>query len=194
MPTVQVDPRSAVKRRPKDRKAQIARASAEAFSALGYHAVSMSDIASRVGISAAGLYRHASSKYELFRDAVISLGEQLVEQTAFADQATSEVSAADLLDQVIRWQHEQQRVFARQHEPSAGIPSEIYGGEFAVIRHITVPTPYNAVSFQAPGMSAHPTKPMKSVGIFLLTRKLSPPQNPAYTPLWGLIVVRPHER
>ncbi len=102
MPTVQVDPRSAVKRRPKDRKAQIARASAEAFSALGYHAVSMSDIASRVGISAAGLYRHASSKYELFRDAVISLGEQLVEQTAFADQATSEVSAADLLDQVIR--------------------------------------------------------------------------------------------
>ena len=47
----------AVRRRPKDRKAQIARASAEAFSALGYHGVSMDAIAARVGISAAALYR-----------------------------------------------------------------------------------------------------------------------------------------
>ena len=45
-------PDAAVRRRPKDRKAQIARASAEAFSTLGYHAVSMESIASRVGISA----------------------------------------------------------------------------------------------------------------------------------------------
>jgi AcrR family transcriptional regulator len=76
-----------VRRRPKDRKAQIARASAEAFSALGYHGVSMETIASRVGISATALYRHYSSKYELFRDAVLSLGQQLVECTAFADSA-----------------------------------------------------------------------------------------------------------
>jgi AcrR family transcriptional regulator len=41
------------RRRPKDRKQQIARASAEAFSELGYHAVSMEDIASRVGVTAA---------------------------------------------------------------------------------------------------------------------------------------------
>jgi AcrR family transcriptional regulator len=75
-----------VRRRPKDRKAQIARASAEEFSALGYHGVSMEAIASRVGISAAALYRHYSSKYVLFRDAVLNLGQQLVDGTAFADE------------------------------------------------------------------------------------------------------------
>jgi AcrR family transcriptional regulator len=75
-----------VRRRPKDRKAQIARASAEAFSALGYYGVSMETIAKRVGISAAALYRHYSSKYELFRDAVLNLGQQLVDCTAFADE------------------------------------------------------------------------------------------------------------
>ncbi|MBX7431991.1 TetR/AcrR family transcriptional regulator [Mycobacterium sp. Y57] len=71
-----------VRRRPKDRKAQIARASAEAFNTLGYHGVSMEVIASRVGISAAALYRHYSSKYELFRGAVLNLGQQLVDGTA----------------------------------------------------------------------------------------------------------------
>jgi AcrR family transcriptional regulator len=80
----------AVRRRPKDRKAQIARASAEAFSTLGYHGVSMEAIASRVGISAAALYRHYSSKYELFRDAVLSLGQQLVDCTDFADAETGD--------------------------------------------------------------------------------------------------------
>ena len=79
-----------VRRRPKDRKAQIATASAEAFSALGYHGVSMEAIANRVGISAAALYRHYSSKYELFRDAVLSLGQQLVDCTAFADDDPAE--------------------------------------------------------------------------------------------------------
>lgn len=76
-----------VRRRPKDRKAQIARASAEAFSTLGYYGVSMETIASRVGISAAALYRHYPSKYDLFRDAVLGLGQQLVDSTAFADDA-----------------------------------------------------------------------------------------------------------
>jgi AcrR family transcriptional regulator len=79
-----------VRRRPKDRKAQIARASAEAFSVLGYYGVSMETIATRVGISAAALYRHYSSKYELFCDAVLNLGQQLVDCTAFADDATAD--------------------------------------------------------------------------------------------------------
>ncbi|RAV10679.1 TetR family transcriptional regulator [Mycolicibacterium sp. GF69] len=76
------------RRRPKDRKQQIARASAEAFSELGYHAVSMEEIASRVGVTAASLYRHYSGKYDLFRAAVLGLGEQLVKSTAFADDDT----------------------------------------------------------------------------------------------------------
>jgi AcrR family transcriptional regulator len=79
-----------VRRRPKDRKAQIAGASAEAFSALGYYGVSMETIAKRVGISAAALYRHYSSKYELFRDAVLNLGQQLVDCTAIADEVAGD--------------------------------------------------------------------------------------------------------
>src|SRR5882724_4700194 len=76
-----------VRRRPKDRKAQIARASAEAFSVLGYYGVSMETIATRVGISADALYRHYSSKYDLFCDAVLNRGQQLVDCTAVADDA-----------------------------------------------------------------------------------------------------------
>jgi len=79
-----------VRRRPKDRKAQIARASAEAFSALGYYGVSMETIAARVGISAAALYRHYSSKNELFRDAVLNLGQQLVDSTEIAEEVTGD--------------------------------------------------------------------------------------------------------
>ena len=83
-----------VRRRPKDRKAQIARASAEAFSGLGYYGVSMETIAKRVGISAAALYRHYSSKYELFRDAVLNLGQQLVDCTAFVDELSGDPELA----------------------------------------------------------------------------------------------------
>ncbi|MGV0713976.1 TetR/AcrR family transcriptional regulator [Mycolicibacterium sp. XJ662] len=89
-----------VRRRPKDRKAQIAQASAEAFSAVGYYGVSMEAIASRVGISAAALYRHYASKYELFRDAVLSLGQQLVDCTAFADGVELD-DPQTLLDQLV---------------------------------------------------------------------------------------------
>ncbi len=94
-------PARVVKRRPKDRKAQIARASADAFSALGYHAVGMEDIAAAVGISAAALYRHSSSKYELFRDAVVALGQQLVDCTAFVDDAPVEADPSVLLDELV---------------------------------------------------------------------------------------------
>ncbi|OBJ60405.1 TetR/AcrR family transcriptional regulator [Mycobacterium sp. 1423905.2] len=89
-----------MRRRPKDRKAQIARASTDAFSAQGYHAVSMEDIASRVGISPAALYRHSPSKYNLFRDAVLTLGQRLVDATAFADDATG-TDPAELLTRLI---------------------------------------------------------------------------------------------
>ncbi|WP_267878338.1 TetR/AcrR family transcriptional regulator [Mycolicibacter heraklionensis] len=75
-----------IKRRPKDRKAQITRAAAETFSAQGYHATSMEAIASKVGISAPALYRHYPSKYEMFSVVVGSLGQQLVDCTAFVDE------------------------------------------------------------------------------------------------------------
>src|SRR3954471_1813985 len=80
-------PDAGVRRRPKDRKAQIARASAEAFSRFGYHAVSMEAIASRVGISGTALYPQYPSKYDVFRGARLALGDRLVACTAFADDA-----------------------------------------------------------------------------------------------------------
>ncbi|WP_353585452.1 TetR/AcrR family transcriptional regulator [Mycobacterium sp. UM_Kg1] len=93
-----------IKRRPKDRKAQITRAAAETFSAQGYHATSMEAIASKVGISAPALYRHYPSKYEMFAVVVGSLGQQLVDSTAFVDEVSDgEVhdDAAAVLDRII---------------------------------------------------------------------------------------------
>ena len=52
--------------RPKNRKAQIAAAAAEAFSERGYHAVGIDEIAAKVGISGPALYRHFPTKYALF--------------------------------------------------------------------------------------------------------------------------------
>jgi len=87
------EPVVGVRRRPKDRKAQIARASAEAFSEQGYHAVSMETIAAKVGVSAAALYRHYAGKYDLFRGAVLALSQQLVDCTDLAPD--SEEDSAD---------------------------------------------------------------------------------------------------
>ena len=56
---------TAVQRRPKDRKAQIVRAAARAFSERGYHAVGVDEIAAEVGISGPALYRHFANKYAL---------------------------------------------------------------------------------------------------------------------------------
>ncbi|WP_019932708.1 TetR/AcrR family transcriptional regulator [Nocardia sp. BMG111209] len=67
-------PERVIRRRPKNRRAQIAATSAAAFGSLGYHGVSMEDIAARVGISSAALYRHYPSKYALFREELLRLG------------------------------------------------------------------------------------------------------------------------
>ncbi|MBF6466090.1 TetR family transcriptional regulator [Nocardia beijingensis] len=81
-------PARVIRRRPRDRRAQIAAASAEAFGALGYHGVSMDDIASRLDISSAALYRHYPSKYALFREEVLRLGT-VSQEAARLPEATS---------------------------------------------------------------------------------------------------------
>lgn len=91
-----------VRRRPKDRKDQIARAAAEAFSALGYHSVRLEAIAGEVGISAPALYRHYASKYDLFRDAVLALSQQLVDATDLAFDPTAEPADEAALDQLVQ--------------------------------------------------------------------------------------------
>ncbi|WP_408632355.1 TetR/AcrR family transcriptional regulator [Mycobacterium basiliense] len=98
---VSADPVAGVRRRPKDRKAQIARAAAEAFSAQGYHAVSMENIAAKVGVSAPALYRHYSGKYDLFRGAVLDLGQQLVDCTQVKTEAEEANDPSAMLDRLV---------------------------------------------------------------------------------------------
>lgn len=102
MPSASRSSADHVKRRPKDRKIQIARAATDAFSELGYHAVSMENIAARVGISAAALYRHSQGKYDLFRDVVLALGQQLVDATAFADDLHADADPDNILSALTR--------------------------------------------------------------------------------------------
>ncbi|MFG1789871.1 TetR/AcrR family transcriptional regulator [Nocardia sp. NPDC049149] len=77
-----------IRRRPKNRRAQIAAASAAAFGALGYHGVSMEDIASGLGISSAALYRHYPSKYALFREELLRVGRAMTEAVELPAAAT----------------------------------------------------------------------------------------------------------
>lgn len=76
-----------IRRRPKNRRAQIAAAAANAFGTLGYHGVSMEDIASGLGISSAALYRHYPSKYALFREELLRVGQAMTESVRLPDEA-----------------------------------------------------------------------------------------------------------
>ncbi|MBB5914553.1 AcrR family transcriptional regulator [Nocardia transvalensis] len=80
-------PQRVIRRRPKNRRAQIAATSAAAFGALGYHGVSMEDIASRLGISSAALYRHYPSKYALFREELLRLSAATVAAVTLPEDA-----------------------------------------------------------------------------------------------------------
>ncbi|BEK89006.1 TetR/AcrR family transcriptional regulator [Nocardia seriolae] len=77
----------AARRRPKNRRAQIAEVSAAEFAALGYHRVSMDDIATRLGISSTALYRHYPSKYALFARELLRLGTLTVAAVRLPEEA-----------------------------------------------------------------------------------------------------------
>lgn len=76
---------TAVRRRPKDRKEQIVRAAARAFSERGYHAVGVDEIAADVGISGPALYRHFASKYALLAASAEYTAQALVIAARSAD-------------------------------------------------------------------------------------------------------------
>ncbi|RMI30319.1 TetR family transcriptional regulator [Nocardia stercoris] len=78
-----------VRRRPKNRRAQIAAEAAAAFGSSGYHGVSMEDIAGRLGISSAALYRHYPSKYALFREELQRLAEVNLAATVLPEEAAA---------------------------------------------------------------------------------------------------------
>jgi AcrR family transcriptional regulator len=79
-----------VRRRPRDRKQHILAAAAERFWLLGYHRVSMADIAADVGIGASALYRHFRGKQELLL--------AVLEQHLTALEAIAAEPESDLLD------------------------------------------------------------------------------------------------
>lgn len=57
------------------RKDEIIKTAARLFKEKGYSAVSMRDLAATMGIKAASLYNHISSKQEILKDIIISLAE-----------------------------------------------------------------------------------------------------------------------
>lgn len=65
-------PADPIRRRPRDRRATILSAAADAFSQAGYHGTSMADIATAVGISSTALYRHFRNKQELLGHCLMS--------------------------------------------------------------------------------------------------------------------------
>ncbi|WP_305093596.1 TetR/AcrR family transcriptional regulator [Prescottella sp. R16] len=85
--------RTEPRRRPKDRKLQIAAVAAEAFSARGYHGVGVDEIAAAVGISGPALYRHFPNKYALFLRAATDLADAL--ETALVDEDDAALDCAD---------------------------------------------------------------------------------------------------
>ncbi|KAF0845469.1 TetR family transcriptional regulator [Nocardia caishijiensis] len=92
-------PARQIRRRPKNRRAQIANEAAAAFGAHGYHGVSMDDIARRLDISSAALYRHFPSKYALFREELLRLSGLALAAVDLPPEAEN-WSARDRLDHV----------------------------------------------------------------------------------------------
>lgn len=93
-------PARPIRRRPKNRRAQIAAESAAAFGAHGYHGVSMDDIARRLDISSTALYRHFPSKYALFREELLRLSGLALSATELPAEA-ADWSARERVDHVV---------------------------------------------------------------------------------------------
>lgn len=90
------------RKRPKNRKAQIALVAAEAFSDRGYHAVGVDDIAATLGISGPALYRHFPNKYALFVQAALSTVGSLRSAADTAADASADLPPEGRLDAVLR--------------------------------------------------------------------------------------------
>ncbi|MGW4211350.1 TetR/AcrR family transcriptional regulator [Lentzea sp. NPDC004789] len=86
------EPAAAV--RPRNRRQLIVDAAGRAFSEHGYHAASMEEIATGVGITAAALYRHFPNKYALFAECANVMADRLV---AALGEVAPEAALADVL-------------------------------------------------------------------------------------------------
>ncbi|MBE1573628.1 TetR/AcrR family transcriptional regulator [Amycolatopsis roodepoortensis] len=85
--------------RPRNRKQTIVDAAGRIFSEHGYHAASMEEIATGVGITAAALYRHFPNKYALFAACANVMADRLV---ATLDEVAPGAPLAEVLAAVTR--------------------------------------------------------------------------------------------
>lgn len=85
--------------RPRNRRQLIVEAAGRVFSERGYHAASMEEVASGVGITAAALYRHFPNKYALFAECADVMVDGLV---AALDEVPPGAAPADVLAAVTR--------------------------------------------------------------------------------------------
>ncbi|TQF68807.1 TetR/AcrR family transcriptional regulator [Rhodococcus spelaei] len=90
------------RKRPKDRKSQIALVAAQAFSERGYHAVGVDEIAAALGISGPALYRHFPNKYALLVQASMSTVGSLRTAAEGAVDATEDAAPDERLDAILR--------------------------------------------------------------------------------------------
>lgn len=81
------------------RKDEIIQTAAILFQKKGYSAVTMRDIAKAMGIKAASLYNHITSKQEILSDIIISLAEQFTEQMKIIKNSGN--SSIDKLKQIV---------------------------------------------------------------------------------------------
>jgi AcrR family transcriptional regulator len=82
-----------------DRKKEIIKNAATLFTNKGYSAVTMRDIAKAVGIKAASLYNHISSKQDILSDIIISLAEEFTQ--GMNEILNSPASSVEKLKQII---------------------------------------------------------------------------------------------
>ncbi|GIF21632.1 AcrR family transcriptional regulator [Actinoplanes tereljensis] len=98
-PTVDV---SGGRKRPKDRKAQIAQVAAELFCARGYHGVGLEEIAAAVGISAPAVYRHFENKYAILVFATRGLVDSALTATSRPPEEDGWATLEDQLEALAR--------------------------------------------------------------------------------------------
>lgn len=89
------------RKRPKDRREQIARVAAEDFSRRGYHGVGIEEIAASLDISGPAVYRHFPNKYALLEHAITSASDALCHAVDDAAAATEGRPTAERVDAII---------------------------------------------------------------------------------------------
>ncbi|MGN0063841.1 MAG: TetR/AcrR family transcriptional regulator [Nocardioides sp.] len=84
-----------VRRRPRNRRQLVLDAAGPIFNERGYHGASMEEVAAKVGITAAALYRHFPNKYALFVECANLMVDRLLE---VLDDLPADASPRPLLE------------------------------------------------------------------------------------------------